>query len=349
MVQIGAGRRIPAVHPVLRYRGAVHLRSSEGVVTPWRVPFHQARLYLPDGAVGRMAMPCGVRICFRTDSRWLGLHYTARKLPADLDPPEVPQVDVLCDGKLIATVDLRTDGAAHFVVPNLPGLDSLIELWLPHSNQFSVEALVVADDATLAPDRTEPPKWISYGGSTAQGRGAGSPSRSWPALVAQSAGLDLTSLAVPLNCNLQPMFARLIRDLPADLVSCQVGVADIGRTTPAHFAANLVGFVQIIRERHPEVPIVVMSPTHVPPLEAGGVHPVHAGDFRDSCEKAVRLLWDHGDRNVHHLDGRAVFGPADEHLLLESPGPDQLHPNPEGHVLLAERFRDYLSMQVLKP
>ncbi|WP_342030693.1 hypothetical protein [Streptomyces melanosporofaciens] len=58
--------RAPARHPPrrsrLRYRGAVSLQRGPGWTVPWRLPREEAAPYLPEGGLGRAAMPSGVRV-----------------------------------------------------------------------------------------------------------------------------------------------------------------------------------------------------------------------------------------------------------------------------------------------
>ena len=48
---------------------------------------------------------------------------------------------------------------------------------------------------------------------------------------------------------------------------------------------------------------------------------------------AVKDLRNHGDRQLHYVDGLQIFG-ADSVEML----PDQLHPNSEGYKVLGEKF-----------
>jgi lysophospholipase L1-like esterase len=40
-----------------------------------------------------------------------------------------------------------------------------------------------------------------------------------------------------------------------------------------------------------------------------------------------------GDKNLHYLDGLGLFSAADLAMM-----PDQLHPNADGHRIMAQRF-----------
>ncbi|MEV8453268.1 GDSL-type esterase/lipase family protein [Streptomyces sp. NPDC052095] len=341
--------------PVLRFRGAVSLQYGPGWVAPWRVPHREAALHLPEGGVGRAAMPAGVRVALRTDSRTIGCRYRADPAPRLNGPQEVARLDVVVDGRIVETVGLRADGGdAEFVVAGLPGRTATVELWLPVYHQFRLRALLVDEGATVAYDGSERPRWVHYGSSVSQGRGARSPARAWPALVAGRAGLDLTSLALGAACCLQPMSARLMRDLPAELLTACVGinVQALGSHSPAAFTSALVGFVATVRERHPTTPFALMSTIVAPDRETvPGPSGLTMVECRARVRGAVGLLRRHGDRNLHYIDGLDVFGPreAAAGLLLEPEGLDRLHPGPAGHPVLAERFLAALRRSLCVP
>lgn len=96
--------------PRLRYRGAVSLERGPGWTAPWRLPHAEAALYLPEGGLGRAAMPSGVCVALRTDSASLVCRYQADPAPRLNGPGERARLDVLCDGRRAATVELETHG-----------------------------------------------------------------------------------------------------------------------------------------------------------------------------------------------------------------------------------------------
>ncbi|WP_030598342.1 GDSL-type esterase/lipase family protein [Streptomyces fulvoviolaceus] len=335
------GRVVAGSDPVLRFRGAVSLQHGPGWVTPWRLPHEEARLHLPEGGIGRAAMPAGVRVTLRTDSTALTCHYQADPAPRLNGPQERPVLDVRCDGRHTESVLLRADGHdARFRVA-LPGRPVLVELWLPTYHQFRLRSLVLDEEAAVVREDRDRPRWVHYGSSISQGRGAGSPSRAWAALVAERAGLDVTSVALGAACCLQPMTARLMRDLPADLLTACVGIniQALGSHGPDAFTSALVGFVRTVRDGHPETPFAVMSTIVAPDREdVPGPSGLTIKECRERTYSAVELLRSHGDMNLHYVDGLDVFGPDQAPLLLEPEGIDRLHPGPEGHPVFADRF-----------
>jgi lysophospholipase L1-like esterase len=157
---------------------------------------------------------------------------------------------------------------------------------------------------------------------------------------------------------LDPFVARTIRDLPADVISLKVGINLVNGDTMRDrtFAPALHGFLDTVREGHPDTPILVVSPIICPPAEthpgptipgADGRFHTMAGleDLRLTCLTLTKiratiagLVLDRaaqGDRNLHHLDGLELFGPDDVADL-----PDDLHPNAAGYVRMGERFAE---------
>ncbi|MCX5202970.1 GDSL-type esterase/lipase family protein [Streptomyces sp. NBC_00237] len=335
---------VPGDHPALRFRGAVSVQRGPGGawLSPWRVPYEEARLYLPEGGIGRAAMPAGVRLTFRTDSGSLACRYQADPAPRLTGVQEQPRLDVVADGRPVETVELTADGRdAEFRTARLPGRMVTVELWLPTYHQFRLRSLALDPGSALGPDTGVLPRWVHYGSSISQGRGAASPVRAWPALVARDAGLDLTSLAMGAACCLQPMTARLMRDLPAELLTACVGinVQSLGSHSPGAFDSALVGFVRTVRERHPDTPFVLMSTIVAPDRETlRGPTGMTVEEIRERTRDVVHLLRSHGDVKLRYINGLDVFGPRDVPLMLEPPGLDRLHPGPTGHPVFAERF-----------
>lgn len=337
-----AGVAVAPDDPRLRWRGVVSLQHGRGWVAPWRVPVDEAALHLPAGGLGRAAMPAGVRIGLGTDGRTLRCHYEADPAPRLNGPQEQPRLDVLVDGRLVDTVTLDAGGRAATFAVALPDGGGAVELWLPTYNQFRLLGLELDAGTRLWRDEVERPRWVHYGSSVSQGRGAASPSRAWVAQVARGGGLDLTSLALGAACHMQPMSARLMRDQPADLLSACVGINSkaLGALDAETFAGAAIGFVRTVRDAHPTTPMVLMSTIFAPRHED---EPGPSGLTLRACRAIVRdvvaALRRHGDRHLHHLDGLDVFGASDAHLFLEPEDLDRLHPNPDGHALVAERVR----------
>ena len=292
---------------------------------PWRTP-PPAHILFPEPLLERSAMPAGVRISFRSNT-------------AQLSGTIVPQnesgiLDLCCDGELIDAIDLKRKDS--FVFKNLSGTEKLIELWLPQFGKFQLRSLEIDDGATLEPFTDTRPRWITYGSSITQCRAAASPTQTWPAIAARAHGLNLTCLGYGGQCHLDAMVARMIRDTPADYISMCLGINIQGASSlgPRAFRPAIIGAVQIVREKQPDIPIVLMSPICSPPREeTPNAVGFHLKRMREEVQAATEALQAHGDKHVHYVDGLSVFGEDYVHLL-----PDDLHPDAEGYRVMGQNF-----------
>ena len=311
--------------PQLTWQGAVSLQKTEDWVMPWRTP-HPSHVLFPEPLLERSAMPAGVRISFRSN--------TTRVSGNIVPQNESGMLDLCCDGELVNSIDLKQQDS--FAFTGLSGGEKLIELWLPQFGKFQLRDLEIDDKATLDAFNDTRPRWITYGSSITQCRTAASPTQTWPGIVARAHGLNLTCLGYGGQCHLDTMVARMIRDLPADYISMCLGINIQGASSlgPRAFRPAIIGAVQIVREKHPDVPIVLMSPICSPPREEKpNAVGFHLQRMREEVHAAAEALQAHGDTQVHYVDGLSVFGEDYVHLL-----PDNLHPDAEGYRVMGKNF-----------
>jgi len=318
--------------PRITWQGIASLERGEDWIAPWRVPYHERALYYPDRLQERLAMPAGARIAFYSDTTLV-----AGQL-ARPDPESSP-IDLCCDGRLVDSQPLASREG--FCFDSLPAGEKLVELWLPQFGVFRLRSLQFSPGASILPYQESRPRWVTYGSSITQCRGAASPTQTWPAIVARSLCLDLYCLGVGGECHLDQVIARTIRDQRADALSLQLGInVQGGATLSARtFRPAIIGFVSTVRDGHPEIPIVCRSAIVSPPRE----RTPNAVGFslqmtREEVRAAVETLRADGDANVHYIDGLDVLGHEDAHLL-----PDELHPNAEGYRLIGERYTPLLA------
>jgi hypothetical protein len=311
--------------PQLTWQGNVSLQKTEDWVMPWRTP-HSMHVLFPEPLLERSAMPAGVRISFQSN--------TTRVSGNIVPQNESGILDLCCDGEVVASLDLTQKDS--FTFEDLPEAEKLIELWLPQFGQFQLRSLEIDDGATLETFTDTRPRWITYGSSITQCRTAASSTQTWPAIVARESGLNLTCLGYGGQCHLDAMVARMIRDLPADYISMCLGINIQGASSlgPRAFRPAIIGAVQIVREKHPDIPIVLMSPICCPPREDNpNTVGFHLKGMREEVQAAAEALQTHGDQNIHYVDGLSVFGPDFVHLL-----PDDLHPDAEGYRVMGKNF-----------
>lgn len=165
---------------------------------------------------------------------------------------------------------------------------------------------------------------------------AASPSRTWPAIVARQLNLNLTCLGFGGQCHLDVQIARTMRDLPADYISICAGINIYGHSSlnARSFGPALIGFVQVLREKHPKTPILLISPIYSFDRETT---PNVVGwtliDYRNAVAEAVQTLRAAGDDHILYCDGLELLNAEAGSLM-----PDRLHPDAEGYEVLARNF-----------
>ena len=311
--------------PQLTWQGSVSLQKTEDWMMPWRTP-HPRHVLFPEPLLERSAMPAGVRISFQSN--------TTRVSGNIVPQNETGILDLCCDSQVVASLDLTEKESFSF--EDLSDAEKLIELWLPQFGQFQLRSLEIDDGATLEAFTDTRPRWITYGSSITQCRTAASPTQTWPAIVARESGLNLTCLGYGGQCHLDAMVARMIRDLPADYISMCLGINIQGASSlgPRTFRPAIIGAVQIVREKHPDIPLVLMSPICSPPREATpNAVGFHLKGMREEVQAAAEALRTYGDKQIYYVDGLSVFGADYVHLL-----PDDLHPDAEGYRVMGKNF-----------
>ncbi|MET0739290.1 MAG: GDSL-type esterase/lipase family protein [Acidimicrobiales bacterium] len=359
-------------------RGAQELVWSDTGVSPRRLPAWTSA-QAADPALDVMAgMPAGVRFELATDATALELDVLATFLDVDGSAvgPSAAVFDLVVDGEVVGfeavedgtrvVVDMAS-GAFDVVEGNtatvrfdgLPGDPATrVEVWLPHATTVELRGGRLSPGTQLRPAAAHARRWIHHGSSISHCMEVDHPTRTWPALVARRAGVDLQDLAFAGQCLLDPPVARTIRDLPADLISLKVGINVVNLDTMREraFVPALHGFLDTIREGHPVTPLLLATPIHCPMAETepgphvehpdGVFRPVHRPPelaegalhlvrIRELIEAAVDARRAAGDEHLHRLDGPALFGPGDADDL-----PDGLHPNEAGYARMADRFLD---------
>jgi lysophospholipase L1-like esterase len=188
------------------------------------------------------------------------------------------------------------------------------------------------------------PRWIAYGDSITEGWIASTPATTWPMVAARSYGLDVVNLGYAGSARGEIPSAEQIATLPADVISLAHGTNMHGRIpfSAAQFREGLRAFYTIIRQGHPETPIVACSMILRPDAEST---PNRLGatmaDLRFEFEDLIASLRQGGDGHLTLVQGLP--------LLQASQIPDGVHPDDSGHAILAEAFGGAVAAAVGRP
>lgn len=355
--------------------GARDVEVSETGITPRRLPAW-TRPQIPDLFMDFMVqLSTGVRVAFRTDSPWIELDANPTGFQVTGSPRRQPTFDLVIDGERVdrragdwgttLVVELVTFGLT--IEPGDPVTlryedlgDEMrdVEIWLPPSAATELRGLRVADGARVEAPTRSARVWAHYGSSISHCIEAHGPTDVWPAAAARAGGVELAQFAFAGQCHVDQFVARSIAEAEPDLVSLKLGINVVNADSLKErtFPTAVHGFLDTLRERLPEVPVVVISPIVCPMAEdhpgptvpdgAGGYHVIDGPTelratslsltrIRELLAGIVETRRAGGDVNLFYLDGLDLFG-ADEGPTL----PDGLHPDGDGYLRIAGRFAD---------
>ena len=356
--------------------GALDLEHAAHGLLPQRLTA-RARAVADPQLAGAAAQGSGVRLALRTAATLVELDVfrTTLQFRGLVPRPDCP-FDLLVDGKPAGqalpgggttmvidpatyAVDVRQGTISTVRFDGLPAHEKTVEIWLPHYEQ--IELVELRADAPVAPAPTRGPVWLHYGSSISQGSNAVNPTGIWPVIAAAQAGVELVNMGFSGSAMLDQPVARAMREQPADLISVKIGINLINDVMRMRaFTPAVHGFLDTIRDGHPQTPLLVISSILCPMLEdvpgpasfdlsagdgvlrfaaTGDPADVPAGKLTLQTTRAelARIVAQRAadDPNLHLLDGRELYGEADS---AERPLPDRLHPDAVTQRLMGERF-----------
>ncbi|GGM76597.1 lipase [Lentzea pudingi] len=357
--------------------GAAELEDTARGVRPHRLPAWVRERFPDPQLMTAESRPSGVRLVMATEARAieLVLHPSSFSYRGVARPRG--SVDLVVDGELVASE--RLDGGDHAEVDMTTGArefhegppftarfalaagDKVVEIWLPHNEVVDLVAL--RTDAPVRPADRNRRIWLHHGSSISNGSNADTPARTWPAVAARRGEVDLHNLGFGGSALVDPFVARVMRDRPADLISVKFGINvvnfDVMRLRA--FVPAVHGFLDTIRDGHPDTPLVLLSPLFcgihedtpgpggmdLDALAAGEVVFTATGPHGNAPQLTLRIIREAlaslaerraDDPNLHYLDGTRLYGEQD---AVTHPLPDALHPVTATHELIGERFARY--------
>ena len=174
------------------------------------------------------------------------------------------------------------------------------------------------------------PRWICYGDSVAEGWLATAPAFAWPAIAGREHGLDSVNMGYAGAGRGEIVTAEHIAELAAAVISITHGTNCWTRVpfSVGLFREQTTAFLDIVRQGHPETPILVSSPIVRPDAEET---PNRLGatlaDLRKTMEEVVQQRIDGGDQRMRLVPGRQ--------LVTGDQLADEIHPNDDGQRALA--------------
>ena len=362
-----------------------HLVSDDGWVSFSRLPLWTWKQFGVSGLHRWTRFPSGVRLRFRTEASTIALevHVMPLTIARVIEEPAVARFDLLVDGVEAATVPavkggqlrLEMDGplvtseefirgeGEEITFANLkPGVKE-IEIWLPAGALVEIRD-ISADSEILPPTPSQKKKWVHYGSSISQCAETERPLDIWSVHASRLLGLDIRNLGLAGECHIDGFVARTIADTPADFISLKLGINVVNGDSMRErsFIPAVHNFLDTIREKKPNTPILIISPI-ICPFHEVNPGPTLIGDAGlTSMERPAtlaagalnlpkiraileKIVAEREDAHLYFMSGLELFNEGDLGMM-----PDLLHPNSAGYRLMGERFaakqKDFISRVV---
>ena len=321
---------------------------SENSPHLWRLPARMKNVVrAPVWDLARHASGCRLR--FRSDTTELGLR--VRYPESDAPYPNMSAIgqkgiDVYLDGLYAcsfapAAVSEPQAGADEEM--HVEGLESdsrEISIYLPNYSSVEIVAVGLADDA----DISDPEPYaaalpvVYYGSSITQGGCASRPGMSYQAILGRLLAVDFVNLGFSGNGMGEPELAEAMAEIEA---SCYVLDFAVNLPSPEEVEKVYGPFLQILRDRRPEVPVICVTPIYLAGESWSGKAREKLGRMRDVIRKAVAERVHQGDTAVRLIEGYSLLGPdvADGFV-------DGVHPNDVGFIAMAEGLTPHVAEAV---
>ncbi|MFC5402622.1 SGNH/GDSL hydrolase family protein [Cohnella soli] len=287
----------------------------------------------------------GVQVRFRTDSPKLFVRVGLADKAVMYQMPATGQCGVDCyigelgDQRYVNTA--RFDMAAteyesvlydafprqmRDITLNLPLYQGVKELWI---------GVTAGSELKEFPDFPSTRKVLVYGTSITHGACASRPGMAYPNILSRSLPIEFVSFGFSGNAQGEPELAHLLAqvDDPALLIlDYEANVPSMQRLRD-----SLPEFIGIYRERHPGVPILVVSQIRMA-REAFDEGARNGREERKQIQRAtVERLIEAGDANLHFFDGSDLLGADYQDCTA-----DGIHPSDLGYSRIAKSLEPVL-------
>jgi hypothetical protein len=290
--------------------------------------------------------PSGGRIRFRTDATSVAirLEYPSRPDMANMHAFGQTGVDLYADGVYIASAIADKDAAPgktyeKVFFNKLPRAEREIVIYLPLYKPVKVLGIGVDAEAHLSRAHAyalaRPVAF--YGTSITQGGCASRSGMSYQAILGRMLNIDFVNLGFSGNGMGEPEMARAVADVDA---ACYVLDFAQNNQTVESLEKVYAPFLETLRSRHPDTPILAITPIYSAREATGDVE---IQKMRDHIRQVVSRATAAGDRHLQIVEGTDLLGPAQGDGLV-----DGSHPNDLGFqgmaVGLSARLRKFLSL-----
>ena len=197
-----------------------------------------------------------------------------------------------------------------------------ITVWFPRNEVISDISVSVEDDAVVeAPTPYKYPPMLYYGSSITEGGCSCRVTNAYNAVISQHLDVDFYNFGFSGSAKGEPEIAECISMIPMSIFVLDY---DHNAPDPEHLRKTHEPFFRIIREKNPDLPIIMMTR---PNFDHDETAPERREIVKTTFNNAVAA----GDKNVYFIDGETFFGDIDREFCTN----DGCHPNDLGFYRMA--------------
>ena len=297
-----------------------------------RMPIHSAKK-VSEGVCHITPHTAGGRVRFITDSSYVAisakLQHTGRMphfaltgsagfdLYTDVGEGQVyrgtfiPPFDIESNTVYESIIDLGTR-EKRVVTINFPLYSSVKKLYIGLQEEAILET---------APDYKYSVPIVYYGSSITQGGCASRPGNAYPTIISRMMDCDFINLGFSGNAKGEDAMTDYINTLDMSMFVLDY---DHNAPTPEHLEATHERMFQGIREKHPYLPIIMMTR---PKVHLSSDEKRRVAIVERTYQNALAT----GDQNVYFIKGCDLIRPD----IIETATVDGVHPNDSGFVSMA--------------
>jgi hypothetical protein len=191
----------------------------------------------------------------------------------------------------------------------------------------------IEDGSVLEPPRpfVLQGKFVIYGTSITQGGCVSRPGMAYSNIISRDMDVQFVNLGFSGNGRGEPELAYIINQIPG----ASFIILDYEANANETIVNTLGPFVDILREKHAETPILIMSKIRYAGASPGSSAYKLLMQNRDFQKNLVEKRKQNGDKNIYFLDGSTILGEDYYECTV-----DGSHPNDLGSYRIAEALID---------
>jgi lysophospholipase L1-like esterase len=301
-----------------------------------RLPVHP-EWELSQGVEGLANHTAGGQVRFKTNSKRILINVELREKSGMYHMPATGQsgfdlyMELDGENRYIKTTRFSVD-STHYKVELYNSEENSMHLFtinFPLYNGVNFLEIGIDEGAAIEPPtpfKTQG-KFVIYGTSITQGGCVCRPGMAYSNIMSRTLNVEFINLGFSGNGKGEPALANLINQIS----DVRFIILDYEANTSKTIKNSLENFVDILREKHPETPILIMSKVRYARERKGTKKYALLISNRDFQRDLVQKKKEAGDNNIYFLDGSKVLGSKYYECAV-----DGVHPSDLGSQIIAD-------------